>query len=203
MTKTQRATESASLPRSRAGGTYRPPTRGAGRCWELESVIGSCERRAVALDSILGDPPGGWSRPGDPLAGSGLLLGPAAPAASREDRPRMRDPARSDEPFGPLRRDVRLLGSLLGTVLVEQEGEAFLAAEERVRAAARRSREIGDPGIVRDAVRALPPDDQGRVLRAFAIYFQLANTAEQHHRLRRRREYSHQARPARESLAEA
>jgi len=115
----------------------------------------------------------------------------------------MRDPARSEEPYGPLRRDVRLLGSLLGTVLVEQEGEAFLAAEERVRAAARRSRDIGDPGIVRDAVRALAPDTQGRVLRAFAIYFQLANTAEQHHRMRRRREYSHEARAPRESLEEA
>jgi len=115
----------------------------------------------------------------------------------------MRDPGRSEEPYGPLRRDVRLLGSLLGTVLVEQEGAAFLAAEERVRAAARRSREIGDPAIVRDAVRALAPETQGRVLRAFAIYFQLANTAEQHHRLRRRREYSHEARAPRESLEEA
>ena len=80
-------------------------------------------------------------------------------------------------------------GSLLGRVLVEQEGEEFLAAEERVRAAARQSREVGDPAIVREAVRALPPEGQGPMLRAFALYFQLANTAEQHHRLRRRREY--------------
>ena len=48
-----------------------------------------------------------------------------------------------------------MLGSVLGAVLVEQEGEAFLEAEERVRAAARRSREIGDPTIVREAVRRL------------------------------------------------
>src|SRR5262249_32651303 len=97
------------------------------------------------------------------------------------------DVPRHEEPYGPLRRDVRLLGSLLGTVLVDQEGQAFLDAEERVRASARRSREIGDSSIVRDAVRALSASDQATMLRAFANYFQLANTAEQHHRIRRRR----------------
>jgi phosphoenolpyruvate carboxylase len=107
------------------------------------------------------------------------------------------------EPSGPLRRDVRLLGSLLGQVLVEQEGEKFLAAEERVRAAARRSREVGDPAGVRDAVRALSPTEQAKMLRAFALYFQLANTAEQHHRLRRRREYAREPGAPRESLDEA
>jgi phosphoenolpyruvate carboxylase len=111
--------------------------------------------------------------------------------------------SRQEEPFGPLRGDVRLLGSLLGQVIVEQEGEAFLAAEERIRASARRSREIGDPAVVREAVRGLSPDDQATMLRAFALYFQLANTAEQHHRLRRRREYAHEARAPRESLEEA
>jgi phosphoenolpyruvate carboxylase len=108
-----------------------------------------------------------------------------------------------DEPFGPLRRDVRLLGALLGQVLVEQEGEEFLATEELVRASARRSREVGDPAIVREAVRALAPDDQAKMLRAFALYFQLANTAEQHHRIRRRREHEHGGLLPRESLDEA
>jgi len=111
--------------------------------------------------------------------------------------------SRNEEPYGPLRRDVRLLGSLLGRVLVEQEGEAFLAAEEQIRASARRSREIGDPSAVRDAVRELSPDAQATMLRAFALYFQLANTAEQHHRVRRRRAQAEQPRPARESLADA
>jgi phosphoenolpyruvate carboxylase len=110
--------------------------------------------------------------------------------------------AQRDEPYGPLRRDVRLLGGLLGRVLVEQEGEAFLELEERIRAGARRSREIGDPSIVREAVRELPPGEQARMLRAFALYFQLANTAEQHHRTRRWREYAHEGRLPRESLDE-
>ena len=115
----------------------------------------------------------------------------------------MKEPVRHEEPYGPLRRDVRLLGSLLGRVLIEQEGEAFLAAEELVRASARRAREIGDPTGVREAVRALSPADQARMLRAFAIYFQLANTAEQHHRLRRRRFQAEEAGAPRESLEEA
>ncbi len=108
-----------------------------------------------------------------------------------------------EEPVGPLRRDIRILGSLLGRVLVEQEGETLLADVERVRASARASRADGDPSIVRGAVRELDSVKQADVLRAFAIYFQLANTAEQHHRLRRRRQTVQDDRPARESLDEA
>ncbi|HWB22847.1 MAG TPA: phosphoenolpyruvate carboxylase [Gaiellaceae bacterium] len=112
-------------------------------------------------------------------------------------------PSRHEEPVGPLRRDIRLLGGLLGQVIVEQDGEALLASVERVRASARASRGDGDPSIVRNAVHALDPAEQVDVLRAFSIYFQLANTAEQHHRLRRRRDYARDERPPRESLDEA
>jgi phosphoenolpyruvate carboxylase len=103
----------------------------------------------------------------------------------------------------PLRRDVRLLGNTLGTVLVEQEGANLLAAEERVRELSRRAREGGSRADLGDAVRELDLDAQAKVLRAFALYFQLANIAEQHHRLRRRREYQREQRTPRESLAEA
>jgi phosphoenolpyruvate carboxylase len=44
-----------------------------------------------------------------------------------------------EAPDAPLRRDVRLLGDLLGRVLVEQEDESLLADVERVRALARKS----------------------------------------------------------------
>jgi len=108
------------------------------------------------------------------------------------------------EADAPLRRDVRLLGAVLGKVLVEQEGHDLLEAEERIRLRARDARATGDIGAVRDAVRTLSHGDQAKVLRAFGLYFQLANIAEQHHRLRRRRQYAAEdQRAPRESLAAA
>ena len=89
----------------------------------------------------------------------------------------------------PLRADVHLLGDLLGRVLVEQEGEAFLSLEERIRALARDARGRGDRAELDEAVASLDVDTQGRVLAAFSLFFQLANIAEQHHRVRRRRDY--------------
>jgi phosphoenolpyruvate carboxylase len=109
-------------------------------------------------------------------------------------------------PEAALRRDVRLLGDVLGSVLVEQGGKGLLRDEERIRELSRRARASGS-GAARSrlaaAVAALPLERQAEVLRAFSLYFQLANLAEQHHRLRRRREYEHEQRIPRESLAEA
>jgi len=99
----------------------------------------------------------------------------------------------------PLRRDVRLLGTILGNVLVEQEGPELLQSVERIRKRARSARrngtvaDIGELGAAEDGVL---------VLRAFGLYFQLANLAEQLHRLRRRREDARHGDIARESLAD-
>jgi phosphoenolpyruvate carboxylase len=101
---------------------------------------------------------------------------------------------------------VRLLGDVLGRVLVEQGGAVLLSDEERIRELSRRARSSGGQAArarLSRAVSSLPVERQGEVLRAFALYFQLANLAEQHHRLRRRREYEHERRVPRESLAEA
>lgn len=99
-----------------------------------------------------------------------------------------------------LRRDIRNLGTILGTVLVEQEGEWLLDLVERIRRDARAARYAG---TVVDVDPELGAREQALVLRAFGLYFQLANLAEQHHRLRRRREDAHDGRVARESLEDA
>src|SRR5262245_51350927 len=103
----------------------------------------------------------------------------------------------------PVRRDVRLLGDLLGQVLVEQEDESLLEDVERVRALARAFRSGAPHEELQEAVRALPLERQASVLRAFALYFQLANVAEQHHRVRRLREYTREERVLPESLEDS
>ena len=100
----------------------------------------------------------------------------------------------------PLRRDVRLLGTLLGRVLVEQEGQWLLDLVEQIRLDSRAARRAGDVASVDPSWSSR---EQTLVLRAFGLYFQLANLAEQHHRVRRRREDEHTGRRTRESLADA
>ena len=100
----------------------------------------------------------------------------------------------------PLRRDVRVLGTILGTVLVEQEGEWLLELVEAIRREARTARA---DSTTASTAASLTADQQAVVLRAFGLYFQLANLAEQHHRLRRRREDAHDGVVARESLEDA
>src|SRR6476661_5397380 len=81
----------------------------------------------------------------------------------------------------PLRRDVRLVGDALGRVLVEQDGEDMLADVERVRKLARKARESGSPAdheALATYVRSLDHERSTSVLRAFGLYFQLANVAE-------------------------
>jgi len=104
-----------------------------------------------------------------------------------------------------LRGNVRLLGTILGATLVEQEGDWLLELVERVRALAGAGR-AGDAAASDELARlveGLPVEQQSLVLRAFALYFQLANISEQHHRLRRRRRYEHEGRVQRETLADA
>ena len=104
-----------------------------------------------------------------------------------------------------LRSDVRLLGDTLGRVLVEQEGNETYRLEEQIRGLARRGRD-GDAAASRSlatAIAALPVSTQAVILRAFTMYFHLANIAEQHHRVRRRREIEREGGTLRESLDEA
>jgi phosphoenolpyruvate carboxylase len=91
----------------------------------------------------------------------------------------------------PLRADVRLLGSLVGQVLVDQHGQQLLDSVEAVRKAAIRQREnSGQVGDDLDRLLAeLAPDQMLRVIQAFTTYLRAVNLAEKVHRIRRRRDY--------------
>lgn len=94
-----------------------------------------------------------------------------------------------------LRADVSYLGRLLGQVLVEQRGEGLLEAEESARSLAKALRADGTPPDERDRLdvdladlaESFDVPTLVGVVRAFSTYFQLVNTAEQHHRVRLRR----------------
>jgi phosphoenolpyruvate carboxylase len=90
-----------------------------------------------------------------------------------------------------LRDDVHLLGDLLGQTLCAQEGEELFAMVERVRALAKSGRagNADDFDRLAELLAARPTTESLPVARAFAHFLGLANIAEQHHRIRRRREY--------------
>lgn len=91
----------------------------------------------------------------------------------------------------PLRRDVGLLGGLLGEVLVEQGGEELYRREEAARLAAigLRRGEAGAETKLQAALSGLGPELAAEVTRAFSSFFSLVNMAERVHRIRRRREH--------------
>jgi phosphoenolpyruvate carboxylase len=92
----------------------------------------------------------------------------------------------------PLRKDINLLGRVLGQVLQEQEGEAFFNAEEEIRLLCKRLRFDYNPTLeerLKLRIEASSPRELRRIVRAFSVYFQLVNIAERYHRVRRRRQY--------------
>jgi len=95
------------------------------------------------------------------------------------------------DPHKPLRQDVRLLGELLGDTLREHEGARLLETVERVRTVAKTSRARADRDFQALAAELgqLPVDAAIPLARAFTHFLNLANVAEQHHRIRRRRAY--------------
>ncbi len=106
---------------------------------------------------------------------------PEAPPAARARLEREQTPA-------TLRRDVRLLGSVLGQVLVEAEGPELLADVERLRLAAIELRTTTDRQTqlerVVGIVASFDLDRAESVARAFTVYFQLVNLAEEQYRVR-------------------
>ena len=107
-----------------------------------------------------------------------------------------------------LRRDINLLGRLLGQVLIEQEGEDLFETEEEIRLLCKRLRFDYDQDLdqrLRHRISQMNAEELGKIVRAFSVYFQLVNIAERYHRVRRRRQYESSADhpPQRASLGSA
>jgi phosphoenolpyruvate carboxylase len=124
----------------------------------------------------------------------------------------------------PLRADIRRLGDLLGETLRRFGGERLFEIEEDVRALCKRLRgaqasgqtsgqmsgrttgegAAGGERELKRLLRRLSLDETIGVIRAFSVYFQLVNIAEQYHRIRRKRFYELRTpdQPQRGSLAE-
>ncbi len=115
----------------------------------------------------------------------------------------------AEDAHKPLRDDVRLLGGLLGETLRRQEGVPLYERVERVRALAKGSRHGGAEGDdqfegLAGELRSMPTEAAIPIARSFAHFLNLANIAEQHHRMRRRRAYQRdpRGRPQQGSIEE-
>ena len=124
-----------------------------------------------------------------------------------------------------MRRDVRLLGDILGEVIRDSEGPELLADVEQLRRAVIQARHSErdawsaagrSPGPGPGQLAVDPAGDKiaalvaswslaaaEQVARAFTVYFHLANLAEEHQRIRILRERDSGQEPVRESLAAA
>jgi phosphoenolpyruvate carboxylase len=104
-----------------------------------------------------------------------------------------------------MRRDVRLLGDLLGEVIRDWSGQDLLDDVEQLRRAvigARRDhKDSGDD--IAALVGSWSLERAEQVAQAFTVYFHLVNLAEEHQRIRSIRERDSGEEPLRESLAAA
>ncbi len=111
------------------------------------------------------------------------------------------------EKDGPLRQDIRILGNALGQAIQRHEGDEVFLTVERLRNDCKRLRECtallqtnsaeeSEPihaeiaqltQSISRTVSSCDLDTAIDVIRAFTVYFHLVNTAEQYHRIRRRR----------------
>ncbi len=96
-----------------------------------------------------------------------------------------RDPAKDR----PLIEDIRFLGSMLGDVIRDHEGETCFALVENIRrlsVAYQRDQDASAGHSLELLLRGLTPSQAVSVIRAFAYFSHLANIAEDRHRVRRR-----------------
>ena len=196
----------------------RPRARGAGRRWlDRASIgpLGAHEAAAVATAArnlAGGGPPRAPSRRSPPRPTAAM-----SPTRRLEPAGSRANPAVRAEPRGvgtsgardPLAREVKLLGALLGQVIVEQGGAELLDLVERTRRRTIALRRQDDPvGAGAASAEELDSLDLGRteaLIRAFGLYFQLVNLAEEQQRVRTLRQRARTAPDGflDESIAEA
>ena len=104
-----------------------------------------------------------------------------------------------------LRQNIRMLGSLLGNVLKAQGSTSLLETVEQIRTLSKSARlgNSDDWKELSSKLSSLDTEEAIPICRAFALFLALANIAEQHHRVRRRRAYSMQDKPQRGSIRAA
>jgi len=104
----------------------------------------------------------------------------------------------ASDPHQPLRDDVRRLGELLGETLKRHAGPNVFDTVERIRMLSKSGRSGHDEDFraLADELGRMSLDDALPIARAFTHFLHLANIAEQHHRIRRRREYQREAHAA-------
>ncbi len=120
-----------------------------------------------------------------------------------------------EERDAPLRQDIRTLGEMLGYAIRQHGGQRVFETVERLRLDCRRLRECAgdlsafltdDASAARQEIADLDREITQiveecdletaiDVIRAFTVYFHLINTAEQHHRIRRRHAYERAGMP--------
>jgi phosphoenolpyruvate carboxylase len=113
------------------------------------------------------------------------------------------------EKDAPLRHDIRTLGHALGRAILLHDGSQVFNTEEMLRLNCKRLRDCSErlayatepecsqikseiiqlDKKIRDIIENCDLDTAIDVIRAFAVYFHLVNTAEQYHRIRRRHVY--------------
>jgi len=113
------------------------------------------------------------------------------------------------EKDAPLRHDIHTLGDALGRAILLHDGSQVLDTEEMLRLNCKQLRDCSErlayateseytqlkeeiivlDKKIRDIIENCDLDTAIDVIRAFTVYFHLVNTAEQHHRIRRRHVY--------------
>ncbi|MDH5580549.1 MAG: phosphoenolpyruvate carboxylase [Bdellovibrionales bacterium] len=90
----------------------------------------------------------------------------------------------------PLKKDVYLLGLLLGEALKEVEGEEFFQLVEKIRRTAKTQRKgkgRADFKKIKKILDGVDPQTLTKLVSSFSAFLNYVTVAEQHHRIRRRR----------------